>query len=161
MKKRPANCFVGRLDYQGKEPRGLVAFAATAAAEATTTAAAAATAATAATTTAATTFFAGTSFVDRELPTINFFAVQAVDSCGRFIAVAHLDKAEAFRAPRVAIHDDLSRLNRAERREHRLKVGIGHTIRQITYVQLASHDGPPAGTCTQPNQTHSGLVVVA
>src|SRR5205085_2314363 len=54
------------------------------------------------------------------------------------------DKAEAFRAAGVAVHDDLRGLNGAERSEQVLQIAVGHAIGEITDVQLLGHKGPPS-----------------
>jgi hypothetical protein len=102
-------------------------------------------------TTAAAPVFSWTSFVDGERSSVRFFAVQGVNGRLGFITIAHLDKAKAFRATRISVHDDLSGLNGAMRREHVFQIGVGHTIRQVSDIQLHSHVGPPLEKITQHN----------
>jgi len=108
---------------------GLVTAASTATAATTTTAAittaAAATAAASTTATAATTtatIFAWAGFVDSQGTAIVLLEVQAFNGGLRFGIGAHLDKAEAFAAARVAIHDDFRALNAAELGEELLQI---------------------------------------
>ena len=73
------------------------------------------------------------------------------------IDVRVITEAEALGASGVAIHDHLGRLDGPMRGEHRLQGGVGDAVRQITYIQLASHEGllqknhalysPTAGPC--------------
>jgi len=98
---------------------------------------------------AAATIFSWSSFVDGESTPVDLLAVQGGNSRLSFLTVAHLDKAEAFRAARVPVHDDLSRLNRSVRLEQVLQINVGHAIRQVADVQFLSHDGPPSENITQ------------
>jgi hypothetical protein len=100
------------------------------------------------TTSATASVFPWASFVDGERSSVRFFAVQGVNGRLGLIIIAHLDKPEAFRAARVPIHDDLGGLNRTMRRKHGLQIGVRHTIRQVSDIQLRSHNGPPSGKIT-------------
>src|SRR5437870_10746413 len=84
---------------------------------------------TAAAATGAGALLARTSLVDREGPAVFVLAVQPGDRRLRLLVVAHFNEAEAFRAAGLAVHNDLGRLNRAVRREHRLQIAVGHSIR--------------------------------
>src|SRR5208282_770492 len=106
-------------------------------------------AATTATTAAAATVFSWSSFVDGESSSVRFFTVEGIDRLLCFGAAAHLDKAEAFRAVCLTVHDDLSGLNRPMRRKHVFQIGVRHTIRQVSDIQLRSHVGPPSENITQ------------
>jgi hypothetical protein len=100
-------------------------------------------------TTAAAPVFSWTSFVDGERSPVRFFAVQGVNGRLGLIIIAHLDKAEAFRATRVSVHDDLGGLDRTMRRKHVFQIGVRHTVRQVSDIQLRSHVGPPSEKITQ------------
>ena len=113
---------------------------ATATAEATTTAAAGAT--TAAATEAARTLFTRTRLVDDDRATVERLAVHAVDGCLGFRIRAHLDEAEALRAPRVAVHHDLGRRDRAVLREGLLEVIVTDVVRQVADVKFVAHAEP-------------------
>src|SRR5437762_12661231 len=97
----------------------------------------------AATATAARALLAGTSFVDCESSTVLVLTVQAGNRRLSFLVIAHLDKAEAFRAAGVPVHDDLGRLHRAVRSKHCFQIAVGYPIREIADVQLLAHCGPP------------------
>src|SRR5260370_34303469 len=66
--------------------------------------------------------------VDGQFPSIEFVLVQAVDGCLSFFATVHLDKAKAFRATRVPVHDDLCGLDRAKRAGQGFELGVGRSI---------------------------------
>src|SRR5688500_15637029 len=65
----------------------------------------------------AATIFARARDVHLEVATVEGLAVELLDRCLRLFGGAHLDEAEAARAPRVAIGDDGRAVHRAERRE--------------------------------------------
>jgi hypothetical protein len=67
--------------------------------------------------TAIATVLSWSGFVDRECPPIRLVAVQGLDGRLGMLVTVHLDKAEAFRAARIPVHDDLGGLNRAVRFE--------------------------------------------
>src|SRR5262249_51336457 len=92
---------------------------------------------------AAASFLARPGFIDRQRPTADLLAVERLNGVLGFLVAAHLHEAEALGSTRVAIHDDLRRLDRAVWGEHRLQRGIGHVVSQIPNVQLPAHGGPP------------------
>src|SRR5262249_30884964 len=109
--------------------------AAAATAAAATTAVAAPTAAAAATAAV----FARLGFVDGQRAAVNFLAVHGLDGCLGLLVGAHLDEAEPLGAAGVAVHDDLGRLHRAVRLEHRLQVAVADAVGQVAHVQLLAH----------------------
>ena len=61
-------------------------------------------------------------------------AVEGFDRLRRFVIVGHLDEPETLGASRVAIHDDLCRLDRSTLRESVDQNLIGSGVRKITNV---------------------------
>src|SRR5438128_2850050 len=55
--------------------------------------------------------FTGSSLVDGERTPVNFLTVQGVNGRLCLLIIVHLNKAEAFRAARISVLDDLGRLN--------------------------------------------------
>ena len=95
--------------------------------------------ATAATTTAAATTAAAAPLLLRlvhaEVATVKIAAVEIGDRLGGFVFV-HLDETEAARSAGFAIIDHRCRMNRSERREQLLQLGIAAAPGEIPNVNL-------------------------
>src|ERR1700732_4084339 len=77
----------------------------------------------------------------------------------RLLVTGHFDKAEAFRAAGLPIHDDLGRLNSAVRLKQILQIAVGHPKRKVADVQLLGHSGPPwEKTPCKASSAQSGLL---
>src|SRR5437588_5453571 len=98
------------------------------------------------------------SFIDCQRSPVDLLPVEGSDRRLSLFATVHLDKAKAFRAAGIPIHDDLGRLHRAVRRKQTLQIGVGHLIGQVSDVQLLSHAGPPSKNHAT-RQAHSGPVL--
>lgn len=109
-----------------REARSLAAAVATTTATSTVSAAATTAASTVATTASATStttaFFAGASFVDRQLTAAVILLVQVADRLVGRVFIGHLDEPETFAPAGVPVLDDLSTLHRAKLAEHRFQV---------------------------------------
>jgi hypothetical protein len=120
-----------------------VTIATTAAAAATTatiTATAAVTATVAAATVTATTAIRPrASFVNRQIPAVEIFAVELLDCRRGFFRRSHLDKPKASRATRHPIFDYLGRLNRAGLRKVIAQIVAGCLKGEISYIKFCSH----------------------
>src|SRR5438105_2271519 len=88
----------------------------------------AATAAIATATAATAAVLFGLGLIDRRGAAVHLFAVHRGDGGLRLLVAAHLDEAEALGPARVAVHDDLRRLDRAVRREHLFQRTVGHAV---------------------------------
>src|SRR5262249_50311968 len=120
----------------------LVAPAAAAAAAVTATAAAVATAtavAAAVATTAAATRRLRLRFADLDLTAVERRTVQRLDRRLRFAVGRHLDEAEAFALARVAVRDEVDRLDGAVRAERGAHRGVSRRIRKIADVEFSAH----------------------
>jgi len=134
---------VGRLELPAAAATTTTTTTAAAAATTATASAAAAaatptatTAATATTTAAAAAIFAGTSFVDSKVTTVEILAVHARDGRLGLRVVGHFDEAEATGAPGVAIHNEGRRSDFAESLESGAESGLRRAEREIAYVKL-------------------------
>src|SRR5262245_27935650 len=77
-------------------------------------------------------------FIDSEVTSADFFAIELRDCFFRSGVVGHLHKSEAFRASGIAICDDLNRFNCANLAEHVTKVSFcGRNDRFPTYGRRA------------------------
>src|SRR5438445_659946 len=139
----PARGWEGRLSFANR----FVALAATA--SALTTAARNSVAA----------LLARACFIDRQGSTVDLVPVEGRDRGLRLIAIVHLDKAKAFRAAGIPIHDDLGRLHRTVRHKQILQIAVGHLIGQVADIQLLGHAGPPSKKSRETSQAHSGPVL--
>ncbi len=93
--------------------------------------------ASAATTTAAEVpFVHRPGFVDSEITSADFFAIELRDCFLGSSVVCHLHKAETFRASGIAIGDDLNRFNLAALAEHVTKVSFRGLNREISNVDF-------------------------
>jgi hypothetical protein len=112
-----------------------------ASATAVSTATAAVTTSAAATTatTATTAVLARAGFVDDQVATVVFGAVELGDRVVGGIFGRHLDEAEAARTARLAIHNDICGVHLAGRGEMLMKVLAGDAEGQITYVKFRAH----------------------
>jgi hypothetical protein len=115
--------------------------AATASTATTTVAATASAAAAIATTTAAATaFFTWACFVDGQGAAVVFLAIERFNRrLGLFIA-AHLDETKALAAARFTVVDDLGGRHRPMSPKQLFQLGTVHTVRQIPYIQLLTHE---------------------
>jgi hypothetical protein len=95
-------------------------------------------------------------FADGERSPVVLLTIQGGNGRSNLFLGIHLDKAEALRAPRIPIHDDLGRLNRTMRFTQLLQIAVGHAIRQVADVQFLTHDGPPLRDDHARRQAHSG-----
>jgi hypothetical protein len=94
--------------------------------------------------TATATLFSWPSLVHGERPSLLVLPIQASNGCLSFLVIAHLDKAEAFRAAGVSVHDDLGRLDRPMWLKHSFQVAVGHFIRKsFPYRNESSNAGFP------------------
>src|SRR5688572_17229819 len=93
----------------------------------------------AAATTATTAVLARAGFVDDQVATVVFGAVELGDRVVGGIFGRHLDEAEAARTARLAIHNDICGVHLAGRGEMLMKVLAGDAEGQITYVKFRAH----------------------
>src|SRR5262249_34834002 len=78
-------------------------------------------------------------FVDSEITSADFFAIELRDCfLGRSV-VRHLHEAETFRAPGIAVRDDLNGLNLADLAEQITKVGFCDLKRKISNEDFFCH----------------------
>src|SRR5262245_21364223 len=134
----------GHADFLVRRSCGLVSSARVAQRDGLVTAASAAaitTAAAASTAVAAATAagLLGFGLIDGQRAAVMLGAAQRDDGCLGFLVRTHLDKAEAFAAAAVAIHDDLCRADCSVRRENLLQVRVRDGVGEVSDVQLAAH----------------------
>jgi hypothetical protein len=82
-------------------------------------------------------FFA--CFIDSEVTSADFFAIELLDCFFRSGVVGHLHKGETFRASGIAICDDLNGFNFANLAEHVTKVSFSGPKGQISNVDFFCH----------------------
>src|SRR5215471_8651458 len=75
-------------------------------------------------------------FIDSEVTSADFFAIELLDCFFRRCGVGHLHKGETFRASGIAICDDLNRFNFSNLAEHVTKVRFCGPKRQISNVEF-------------------------
>src|SRR5213594_976242 len=78
-------------------------------------------------------------FVDSEVTSAEFFAIELRDCFLGSGVVRHLHKAETFRASGIAIRDDLNRFNLANLAKHVTKISFCDLKREISNEDLFSH----------------------
>src|SRR5215831_3091505 len=78
-------------------------------------------------------------FIDSEVTSSDFFAIELLDCFFRSGVVGHLYKGETFRASSIAIGDDLNRFNFANLAEHVTKVSFCGPKREISNVEFFCH----------------------
>src|SRR5215510_9142101 len=78
-------------------------------------------------------------FIDSEVTSADFFAIELLDCFFRSGVVGHLHKGETFRASGIAIGDDLNRFNFANLAEHITKVSFCGPKREISNVEFFCH----------------------
>ena len=76
--------------------------------------------------------------------------VETLDGRLRLGVGAHLHEPEPLRAVGVPIDDDLCTLDRPERREQRLQVGLVDVVSQIAHIQFLTHDRTPKRKADDP-----------
>src|ERR1051326_5971139 len=77
--------------------------------------------------------------VDRQAATVQVFAVELLDGGLALFLRRHLDEAEAARAARVAVFDDVGRLDRTGLREEVAQVFAGGLEREVPDVEFHGH----------------------
>src|SRR5205085_4784006 len=82
-------------------------------------------------------------FVHGECSPVELLAVEGGNGRLSFVIIVHLDKAKAFRAAGIPVHDDLRRLNRAMRSKQSLQIAVRRVIGQVANVQFLGHAWPP------------------
>jgi hypothetical protein len=80
--------------------------------------------------------FSRPRFVDAQRASADVFTVELRNGRFGFALVRHLDEAEAARAARLAIHEDLDGRNFTKRTESIAKLVFAHAIRQIANVDI-------------------------
>src|SRR5262252_10332331 len=78
-------------------------------------------------------------FIDSEVTSADFFAIELLDCFFRSGVVGHLHKSETFRASGIAIGDDLNGFNFANLGEHVTKVSFCGPKREISNVEFLCH----------------------
>ena len=78
-------------------------------------------------------------FIDGEVTSADFFAIELRDCFLRSGVVGHLYKSEAFRASGIAICDDLNGFNLTNFAEHVTQIGFRGLKRQISNVDFFCH----------------------
>src|SRR4051794_39837861 len=73
-------------------------------------------------------------FVDLKSAAAILLAVESGNGRFGFLLIGHLNESETLRAARIAIHDDLSAVHGAMRREKCRKTFIRHVIAEVTNV---------------------------
>jgi hypothetical protein len=80
--------------------------------------------------------FARPGFVHIDGAVVKACAVELRNRILRFGGVAHLDEPEALGAIRIAVNDDLSRLDIAEGREKGAEIIVACFVRKVSYVDF-------------------------
>src|SRR6266581_3852262 len=80
-------------------------------------------------------------FVDSEVTSADFFAIELRDCFLGSVVVRHLHKAETFRPSGIAIRDDLNRFNLADLAEHVPEVSFCDLKREISNEDFFCHPG--------------------
>ena len=78
-------------------------------------------------------------FIDCEVTSADFFAIELLDCFFRSGVVRHLHKSETFRASSIAICDNLNRFNLADLAKHVTKVSFCGPKREISNVEFFCH----------------------
>jgi len=78
-------------------------------------------------------------FVDREVTSADFFAIESRDCLLGSGVIRHLHEAETLRAPGIAIRDDLNGFNLADLAEHVTEVSFGDLKREISNEDFLCH----------------------
>jgi hypothetical protein len=112
----------------------------TAATASSITTAAATASAIAAASTAAAAFLTGPGLIDGQPSAVLLLVVKPLDGGFCLGLCVHLDEPEAFAPTGFPVLDDLSGLDEAELGEHLLQVGVGDSVRQVSNIQLFTHD---------------------
>ncbi len=82
-------------------------------------------------------------FIDAELPSHEFEAVEGIDSLLGLIVIRHLDKAESLRLAGVAVDDDVDRRDLAVLGEKVTELILGGAIIHVADINLLGHSEKP------------------